>query len=132
MNAAEKLAEILGWEWPAAQEPPLVSGVELTAECLEELKTVHGLELVQIRRTPASKKLDAIRKLHVRDQDGAWTCWDEDCKKCVDGDGEHRGPICEYCSFSTDDDAIPSVVFWPCPTVQIIDDLPAAGLRAVQ
>ena len=79
----------------------------------------------------AEEKLDKIRELHVRDQDGSWTCGEDDCDKCELEDG-HHGPVCAYCSFSTDDDIVPSVVFWPCPTVQIIDDVPAPGLRAVE
>ncbi|WP_143544471.1 MULTISPECIES: hypothetical protein [unclassified Rhodococcus (in: high G+C Gram-positive bacteria)] len=69
-----------------------------------------------------------VRELHVRSQDGSWTCDDWNCEKCTLGAG-HSGPVCDTCSFSTDDDIVPSVVFWPCPTVQIIDNLPAPGLR---
>ena len=70
-----------------------------------------------------------VRELHVRNQDGSWTCGDWECEKCTLDDG-HHGPVCDTCSFSTDDDIVPSVVFWPCPTVQIIDNLAAPGLRA--
>lgn len=70
-----------------------------------------------------------VRELHVRNQDGSWTCGDWECEKCTLDDG-HHGPVCDTCSFSTDDDTVPSVVFWPCLTVQIIDGLPPPGLRA--
>ena len=70
-----------------------------------------------------------VRALHVRNQDGSWTCGDWECEKCTLDDG-HHGPVCDTCSFSTDDDMVPSVVFWPCPTVQIIDGLPPPGVRA--
>jgi hypothetical protein len=71
-----------------------------------------------------------VRALHVRNQEGSWTCGDWECEKCTEGDG-HHGPVCDYCSFSTDDETVPSVVFWPCLTVQILDGVPAPiGLRA--
>lgn len=80
----------------------------------------YGLE-----STPA-EYVETMRALF---HDGSWTCGDWECEKCTEGDG-HHGPVCDYCSFSTDDDTVPSVVFWPCTTVQIIDGLPAPGLRA--
>jgi hypothetical protein len=77
----------------------------------------------------AEAKLAQIRELHVRDQDGSWTCFDIDCEKCQLDDG-HHGPICSYCSNFDPDNG--EIVVWPCPTVQIIDDLPAPGLRVVE
>lgn len=77
----------------------------------------------------AEAKLAQIRELHERDQDGEWQCHDADCDKCQLGYG-HQGPICSYCSNSDPEDEN-AVIVWPCPTVQIIDDVPAPGLRAV-
>lgn len=44
---AEALAEVLGWEWPTAKGVP-TSGVETTAECLQELAEKIGYVLVQV------------------------------------------------------------------------------------
>lgn len=71
----------------------------------------------------------AIRELHVPDPDGEWTCERGDCKRCEDGDN-HRGVVCSYCT--NDDVDFGWIVQWPCPTMQIIEDLPAPGLRVVR
>lgn len=71
-------------------------------------------------------KLAAIRDLHVRDQNGDWMCHEDECEACVYGNG-HQGPIYSYCSDSTNEEH--GVITWPCPTMQIIDGLPAPGLR---
>lgn len=84
------------------------------------------------RARAAEAKLARIRELHVRDQDGAWICGDPECPKCNDDNG-HTGPVCSYCSDPVNDDPdFPSIMLWPCPTVQIIDDLPASGPRALE
>ncbi|OZE04353.1 hypothetical protein CH249_25815 [Rhodococcus sp. 05-2255-3B1] len=123
---AESYAKILANGITEEAEPTAHVYIDEDAEFIAHAREDVPALLAVLRER--DNTIARVRALHVRNQDGEWQCHDADCDKCQLGYG-HHGPICSYCSNSDPDDEN-AIIVWPCPTVQIIDGLPAPGLRA--